>query len=103
MDALSFNRIIAPELPAKPAGPPAESPAESPGGSFAELLGDAVQRVRDIQAESDTELRRLLAGEPVDLHRVLLAGEQAGLASELMVAVRNKMVDAYQEVMRIQV
>lgn len=99
MDPLSFTRIVEPEPPAQPAQPPAESPA----GSFAELLGDAVQRVRDMHAESDTELRRLLAGEPVDLHRVLLAGEQAGLASELMVAVRNKMVDAYQEVMRIQV
>ena len=99
MDALSFTRIIAPELPVKAA----EAPTESPGASFAELLGDAVQRVRDMQGESDTELRRLLAGEPVDLHRVLLAGEQAGLASELMVAVRNKLVDAYQEVMRIQV
>jgi len=99
MDALSFTRIVAPELPAAPAGPR----AESPGSSFADLLGDAIQRVRDMQSESDTELRRLLAGEPVDLHRVLLAGEQAGLASELMAAVRNKLVDAYQEVMRIQV
>jgi flagellar hook-basal body complex protein FliE len=99
MDALSFTRIVAPQLPAQPGG----AASESPGGSFAELLGDAVQRVREMQSEADTELRRLLAGEPVDLHRVLLAGEQAGLASELMVAVRNKMVDAYQEVMRIQV
>lgn len=99
MDALSFTRIVAPELPARPAEPP----TQPPGGSFADLLGDAVQRVREMQAESDSGLRRLLAGEPVDLHRVLLAGEQAGLASELMVAVRNKLVDAYQEVMRIQV
>lgn len=99
MDPVSFTRIVAPELPVKLAEPPAESPA----GSFGKLLSEAVQRVRDMQSESDTELRRLLAGEPVDLHRVLLAGEQAGLASELMVAMRNKMVDAYQEVMRIQV
>ena len=99
MDAVSFTRIVAPQLPAQPGS----AASEPPGGSFAELLGDAVQRVREMQSEADTELRRLLAGEPVDLHRVLLAGEQAGLASELMVAVRNKMVDAYQEVMRIQV
>ena len=99
MDPLSFSRIVAPEIPNQTAQPAAESPP----GSFAELLGDAVQRVRDMQAESESGTRRLLAGEPVDLHRVLLVGEQAGLAMELMVAVRNKVVDAYQEVMRIQV
>lgn len=99
MDPLSFTRAVAPELPVQAARPAAESPS----GSFAELLGDAVQRVRDMQAESESGTRRLMAGEPVDLHRVLLAGEQAGLAMELTVAVRNKVVDAYQEVMRIQV
>lgn len=99
MTPVSFTRITPPELIAKPPDPA----VESPGGSFADLLGEAVERVREMQSESDSGLRRLLAGEPVDLHRVLLAGEQAGLASELMVAVRNKLVDAYQEVMRIQV
>jgi flagellar hook-basal body complex protein FliE len=72
-------------------------------GSFAALLGDAISRVQQVQGDAEQELRKLLAGEPVELHRVMLASEQAGLASELLMAVRNKVVDAYQEVMRIQV
>ena len=47
--------------------------------------------------------KRLMAGEPVELHRVIMAGQQAGLAFELMMGVRNKVVEAYREVMRMQV
>jgi flagellar hook-basal body complex protein FliE len=44
-----------------------------------------------------------MQGEPVELHRVVLAGEEAALAFEMMLGVRNKVVEAYQEVMRMQV
>lgn len=84
------------------AAPHRESPAGQPG-AFADLLADAVGRVGELQKTSDEELRKLLAGEPVELHRVLLAGEKAGLAFNFGLAVRNKVVEAYQEVMRIQV
>jgi flagellar hook-basal body complex protein FliE len=103
MDPTAFSRITAPPLIPSPATAQAgaaqhgatQSGAAQSGaqpGSFAALLGDAEQ-----------EMRKLLAGEPVELHRVMLASEQARLASDLLMAVRNKVIDAYQEVMRIQI
>jgi len=99
MDPLSFSRISAPQLiPSPGAGQVATEP-----GSFAALLGDAVARVQQVQSDAEQEMQKLLRGEPVELHRVMLASEQAGLASDLLMAVRNKVVEAYQEIMRIQI
>lgn len=100
MDPIAFGRITAPPLISSPR---VDSPQEPEPGSFGKLLGEALERVQQVQGEAETELKKLLAGEPVELHRVMLAGEKAGLASELMMAVRNKAVDAYQEIMRMQV
>ncbi len=91
--------IAAPQLISQPGG--AGTKAES--GSFAKMLSEAIDEVGDLQRESDVQLRQLLNGDAIDLHRVLLAGEKAGLASQLMMSVRNKVVDAYQEIMRMQV
>jgi flagellar hook-basal body complex protein FliE len=105
MSATAFSPII-PPVPVPAVSQPGPALAGSPGveaGSFQTLLKEAFERVRVTQAEADQELRNLLAGEPVDLHRVVLAGESAALASQLMMAVRNKVVEAYQEIMRIQV
>ena len=96
MDAVRFSRITVPDL--TPAGPRANGP-----GGFAELVKEGLERMQDLERESDERMRKLLAGEPVELHRVVLASEQAGLAFELMTAIRNKAVEAYQEVMRMQV
>jgi flagellar hook-basal body complex protein FliE len=100
MDPIAFSRITAPPLIPEPR---AGQPAAAEPGSFAQLLGDAVARVQHVRSGAEQEMQRLLAGEPVELHRVMLAGEQAGLASELLMAVRNKVVDAYQEIMRMQI
>ena len=45
----------------------------------------------------------MLTGKPVDLHQVMIAAEQAGLALQLTVQVRNKIIEAYQEISRMQV
>jgi flagellar hook-basal body complex protein FliE len=100
MDPIAFSRITAPALLPSP---PIEGSAQPETGSFADLLGEAVTRVQQVQGQAEQELQKLLAGEPVELHRVMLAGEEAALASDLMMAVRNKLVDTYQEIMRMQV
>ena len=97
MNPVSLGRITQPALIPQP------KPVSEPAGSFSELLSEAVGRVSQVRNEADQQLLQLLAGEAIDLHRVLLAGEKAGLASQLMMSIRNKVVDAYQEVMRMQV
>lgn len=97
METVHFPRVRVPSLLT------VSEPGKAQPGAFAGVLAQAVERVGALQADADQELRRLLHGEPVELHRVLLAGERAGLASQLMMSVRNKLVEAYQEIMRIQV
>lgn len=70
--------------------------------SFQKLLSDAVGTLSRLQGEADASAARLAAGEPVELHEVLLATERASIAFQLAVQVRNKVVEAYQEVMRMQ-
>lgn len=98
MNPIALGQIIPPELIKQPA-----APQHTGAGSFAGMLEDALVRVQEIQSEADGEVRKLVAGEPVNLHRVILAGEKAGLAFELMMGVRRKVVEAYQEVMRMPV
>lgn len=98
MDALQSIRLAAPSPLEQVAR---DAPAE--GGSFKDILADGMNRIAELEAAADVEVKKLMSGEPVELHRVVMAGEEAGLAFELMVAIRNKAVDAYQEVMRMPV
>ena len=99
MDAVQFSRITSPfSLETKPA-----AKAAGAEGSFAQLLEEGVQRLGEVQQDAQSQVRQLMAGEQVDLHRVVLASEKAGLAFDLFLSIRNKLVDSYQEVMRMQV
>jgi len=72
-------------------------------GSFATLLGRLVTEVGDTQHTAQTAARELMSGENVPLHQVMIAGEEANIAFQLMVEVRNKLLESYQELMRMQV
>ncbi len=96
MDAIRFSQITLPDLTERPK-------TVGGGGGFGELLKEGMAKLQGLQSESEQQSRQLIAGEPVELHRVVLAGEQAALALELTLAIRNKAVEAYQEVMRMQV
>ncbi len=90
---------------AAPAAAAATGPGASPrtGGGFEEVLARAIRQVENFRLEADQKVERFLAGEGEDLHSVALATQQAELAFELFLQVRNKVVQAYQEVMRMQV
>ena len=96
MDAIRFSQITLPDLAER------TKPAAT-GGGFGELVKEGMNKLQDLQSEAEQQARQLISGQPVELHRVVLAGEQAALAFELTMAIRNKAVEAYQEVMRMQV
>lgn len=85
--------------------PLAATPAPAKAGldSFGDLLSEAVTKVNDIQWQADTAVMQLAAGEPIDLHQAMIAMDEASLSFDLAVQVRNRLVEAYQEVMRMQV
>ncbi len=71
--------------------------------SFSELLKAAIERVNALQNESAEMNKKLALGEVEDIHQVMIAGEKAAIALELTIEIRNKVVEAYQSIMRLNV
>lgn len=71
--------------------------------SFGQFFQDALREVNNLQMQSQEMKKQLLTGNVEDIHQVLIAGEKAGVALQLTVQVRNKVIEAYQEIMRMQV
>ncbi|MCL4796383.1 MAG: flagellar hook-basal body complex protein FliE [Bryobacteraceae bacterium] len=74
-----------------------------PGADFANAVRSALDKVDGLQKDSQASIHRMLSGEVEDLHKVALEHQRAALAFDLLLQVRNKAVQAYQEVMRMQV
>ena len=69
-------------------------------GSFAETLGQAVSKLDELQVGADVQAQKVSAGQG-NLHEMALALEKADIAMRLALKVRNKVVDAYNEIMRM--
>jgi flagellar hook-basal body complex protein FliE len=87
-----------------PVGIPQIEPFSSTKGSgaFQSVLSDAIGRVEQFQQNSQTAIGKFLSGEDEEVHKVALATQQAEIAFDLFLQVRNKVISAYQEVMRMQ-
>lgn len=70
--------------------------------SFGDLLKQALQEVNQASAQAEDEARNLMTGEGADMHTAMLAVQKADLSFQMMMAVRSKLIDAYREVMRMQ-
>ena len=82
---------------------PSSAPKQQPNGAaFGKLLDEAIQQVNDVESSSQGELQKFLSNES-DLHSVMIALEKADLSFQMMMQVRNKIVQAYQEIMKSQV
>ncbi|NSW76516.1 MAG: flagellar hook-basal body complex protein FliE [Candidatus Atribacteria bacterium] len=69
---------------------------------FGKVLLDALTEVNNLQIEADDAIQSVALGQEEDLHRAIIAMEKANLALGLTVQVRNKVIEAYQEIMRMQ-
>jgi flagellar hook-basal body complex protein FliE len=90
-------RIEAPKLPTFDSATKAGNP-----GEFQSLLADAINRVEDARLTARTSVDRFLAGENEEIHNVVLNTQRSEIAFEAFLQVRNKVVNAYQEIMRMQ-
>jgi len=81
----------------------AETTGRAPGvdGEFADTLKDALQSVDQLQKESEAAQTAYANNEDVSLHDVLIKIEEAEIAFKTMMEVRNKLVEAYREIMRM--
>lgn len=73
------------------------------GPSFADTLKEAVNSVNQLNLDADSKAQALATGKTDDIAGVMIATEKADIALRAMVQVRNKIIDAYQEIMKMQV
>jgi flagellar hook-basal body complex protein FliE len=73
------------------------------GSIFQDVLTSAIQKVESSSNEAAASVERFLGGEGEDLHTTVLAAERAEMSFDLFQQVRNKVVNAYQEIMKMQV
>ncbi|MCP4728234.1 MAG: flagellar hook-basal body complex protein FliE [bacterium] len=71
--------------------------------TFSETLNSFVEDVNDLQQDAGKTVDRFVTGEIKDVHDVMIAVEKASVSFELMMEVRNKMIEAYHEMFRMQV
>jgi flagellar hook-basal body complex protein FliE len=84
---------------------PLQTPAvsSSSGANFENLLGGMVEDVAQKQAAAGSAVTGLLSGKNVSLHQAMISMEEANVSFQMMVEVRNRLMDSYQELMRMQI
>ena len=70
---------------------------------FGDMLANSLQQVNQLQSNADNLATQLAEGKDVDLHTAVLASEEASLAFQYTLQIRNKLLEAYQQVMSMQV
>ena len=98
--AIPLNELgkLSPDISLQPAGATRTSAA-----SFETTLGHMVADVSGKQAVAGETVAGLMSGQSVPLHQAVIAMEEASVSFQLMVEVRNKLLESYQELMRMQV
>lgn len=102
MSPLDLQRM---QLPTPGVGddrPSLPTPRQRPTG-FSNAFEEAVNKVDDAQKAADTQVEAFVAGEQENLHEVMIAMNEASLSFQMMTEVRNRAIETYQELMRMQV
>ncbi len=79
-----------------------ETKAQPDGQTFTETIGKSFAKVNEHQAESDLSIADLLSGKQQDINSVVASVAKADMSFKVLVGVRNKLVEAYKETMRMQ-
>jgi len=81
---------------------PVPDSATAPPAPFADLLTEAVGEVQHLEQKAKVSIEGLISGRGVDVHEAMIAAQKAGMGFELVLAVRNKALAAYQQVIGMQ-
>lgn len=71
--------------------------------TFGDFLKEALDKANNLQKEADNYNRLLATGQVDNIHEVMIASEKANIALQLTLSIRNKVIDAYKEIMRMQI
>ena len=100
------NEISGPGFPGSGEIQPGQTSPQLPSETaktFSEVLQESVDKVNTHQIQADTAIKELVAGRTKNIHETMLAIERADTSLKMMMQVRNKIIDAYKEIMRMQI
>lgn len=105
---ISLTQALKPLVGVKEVAAPDVRPADSavggdPSASFTQAMKKAVGEVNNLQNDADKMAVNLASGDVEDVHKAMIAMQKAKLALDFTIQVRNKVIEAYQEIMRMQV
>lgn len=104
IEAAGFTPYVAPQVAtAAPAAPSAAGATAGTGSSFGDLVLDGLDRVDGVQKQSDSLALQAATGDLQNIHDYTIAATQAQVTTQVTVAIRNKAVEAFTEIMRMQV
>ncbi len=91
--------------PQVPSFPGPRTPKVEQGGkdNFGDLLKNAIESIENLQKEAGESQDKLIRGEAAELHQVMIAAEKAGLSFDLLLEIRRRLIDAYQELIRMPI
>lgn len=75
---------------------------ENTGKSFSDVISNAINKVNESQINADNKIEAMIKGEDVSMHEVMLSMQESQLSMQMLIEVRNKVVEAYQEINKIQ-
>lgn len=87
----------------QPAGINGDSKVRAGGSDFGKVLKSAIEKVNEAQNESDLKTEAFASGKIENLHDVMIASQKASVMMETAVQMQKKAIDAYNEIMRMQV
>ncbi len=80
-----------------------QNKAEKSTTSFSEVLKDSINKVSELQEEANQQTENLIKMQGQDIHNTMIAASKADLSFQLMMQIRNKIINAYEEIMKMQV
>jgi len=100
-----MNDITIQNNPLSPQGSALTPKQTQPSGSasFGQLLQGSLDRVNRLQTEADANISDLATGKQTDIHQTMIAVEKADVSFELLMQIRNKLIAAYENIMRMPV
>ena len=103
-DPIQGGLTVGSLYPQRPMGGAASvgAASDAPATSFKDTLSKALGDVQDVQDGASDAVQAFLRGDPVELHDVMAAVEEAGIALDMLIEVRNQFVDAYRTVVNMQ-
>ncbi len=105
MDEISTKKVIQHIDPVSSGAKPRTTPASPKGGpdSFGAVLKGKIQEINQLQLQADKAIEGVMVNNTQSVHEAVIALEKANVSFRTMMEVRNKIVEAYQEIMRMQV